>query len=219
MTVRRRLISATELAAEEVRELIHSGSLAPGERIEPDELAQSLQLSRTPIRDALQALKTEGLVEVIPRVGFFVRKISEGEAQDVYAIKAAIEPLAAAWAAERGSDEEKQRLAKLLAMMQESAAANDVDRCAECVDSLHMYLLEMASSQPLYDAYRVIVDRVKLLRYLNMAQAGRLEVSVRQHTEIVDAVVAGDSTLASKSMKRHMLDAAKSVQAVLRARS
>lgn len=211
----RRLMSAAEVAADEVRDLIDSGTLQPGQRINPDDLAQRLLISRTPIRDALQALKTEGLVDIVPRVGAFVRRISEQEAQDVYAIKAALEPLASAWAATRGTDEEKRELTLLLQDFRAAADRDDVRACTGHVDLLHRKIFEMARSDAFLDAYRVISGRVKLLRYLNMAQPGRLEISARQHREIVDAITSGNATRAGKLMRQHMMDAGESVRRVI----
>lgn len=211
----RRLYSATEMAADEIRSLIDSGDLRPGERISPDELASKLHISRTPIRDGLQRLKTEGLVDVVPRVGVFVRQISVGEARDVYAIKAALEPLAAGWAAARGSDIDRRDLSRGLTRLRNAAAREDIDGCAEHVDTIHTKLFDMTQSDALRDAYMVIRGRVKILRKLNLAQPGRLKTSSEQHAQIVEAVVARDAVLAEELMRKHMTEAGESVSRVL----
>lgn len=206
------LISASQLAAEEIRDLIESGTLEPGARVNAEELAESLQISRTPVRDALQDLKTEGLVEILPRRGIFVRRISRDEVHDVYEIKLSIEPVAAGWAAERGDDADREKLTSLVEELTASATTSDVKSCAGWVDEIHNLLFQMARSDVLSDVYRVFHARVKLLRHLNMGQPGRLEASVEQHRTVVQHVVKGESREARDAMHRHMLDAATSVQ-------
>lgn len=203
------------MATEEIRELIGGGVFAPGERIKIDEVAQLLEVSRTPVRDALLALRNEGLVEIQPRVGAYVRQISRPEVEDVYALKAALEPMSAAWAAERGTDEDRQSLAAAVERLRAAAAEDDVRACAAQVEEIHTRIFEMAASEPVLQVYRVLRGRVLLLRYLNMAQPGRLEASVEQHTRIVEAVVAGDAESASTLMQHHMADAIQSLRQAL----
>jgi len=211
----RTLLSASELATAEIRDLIEAGTLLPGQRIHADELAERLMISRTPIRDALQRLQSEGLVEILPRKGVFVRRISAQEVEDVYRLKGAVEPMAAAWAAERGSDAARSALTAALGRLQDAARDGDVDLAAVCVDEIHTQLFTMAGSEVLLDVYRVVHGRVKLLRRLNMAQPGRLQSSVEQHEQIVGHVVAGRAARAGRQMARHMSDAAESVRKVL----
>lgn len=209
------MVTATEVATEEIRELIAEGIFAPGQRINVDELAERFEMSRTPIREALQALRSEGLVEIQARIGVFVRQISRQEVEDVYGLKGALEPMAAAWAATRGSEADRQALLAMTDRLREAAATDDVRDCARCVEDIHTKLFEMAASEPLLEVYRVLRDRVKLLRYRNMAQPGRLQASVEQHARIVDAIVAGDADSAHRFMHQHMTDAIRSLRRAL----
>ena len=211
MLGRRTLLSASQMAAEELRDLIQAGALQPGQRVNADELAESLSISRTPVRDALQDLRTEGLVEILPRRGIFVRRISRDEVQDVYAIKTAIEPVAAAWAAERADNSERDQLKIHMLAFEEAGRDEDLRRCAEQVDAIHSQLFAMAHSEVLSDVYRVFHTRVRLLRSLNMGQPGRLTASLDQHRRVVDHVVAQEPQAARDVMLQHMFDASASV--------
>jgi DNA-binding GntR family transcriptional regulator len=208
-------MSATQLAADEIRDLIESGDLESGARIKVDELAAKLGISRTPVRDALQQLKTEGIVDVFPRKGVVVRTISVEEIREVYAIKIAIEPVAASWAAERGNETDREHLESLLDELKRHAASGDVVMCARIVDKLHSQLFLMSSSEVLQEVYRVLRGRVRLLRHRNMGQPGRLDVSVRQHSEIVRSVIDRQAGAAEAAMRRHMTDAAASVENIV----
>jgi DNA-binding GntR family transcriptional regulator len=215
----RTLLSATDLATEEIRDYIHSGKLEPGDRIRADELAEQLGISRTPVRDALQVLRTEGLVEILPRVGVFVRRITPSEIEEVYALKLAVEPLAASWAAQRGSTSAKVKLQGLLDGLHAAAEERDIRRAAETVDQIHNEIFTLAGSEVFSDVYRVFHARVKILRQFNMSQPGRLQISRHQHSEIVEAIVSGDGEWAAKTMTAHLMDAAASAHKTLPAKA
>lgn len=208
----RTLLSAVDLATEEIRDLIHAGTLKPGERINGEELAVELGISRTPIRDALQILRAEGLVEILPRVGAFVRQITPKEVEEVYALKASVEPLAVSWAATRGAAKGKQKLQEILKNLQSAASDGDIKLAADYVDEIHNEIFALADSEVLSEVYRVFHARVKLLRQLNMSQPGRLNVSVEQHTKIIQAVSDGDSENAAIIMADHLANAAASAR-------
>lgn len=211
-----RIPSASQAAKVMIAELIES-ELRPGQRLNADDLGHRLGVSRTPVRDALHQLQREGLVEVQPRRGFFVRDVSVQEVDEVYALKAAVEPIAARWATERGSEDAKQELARLSEQLIKTGSGDrNVHQAADCVDQIHNLLFEMADSSVLRDVYNVIHGRVKWLRSLNMAQAGRLETSLQQHEKIVTLVLAGDASGAEATMTAHMRDAASSVRNVVR---
>ena len=210
-----RVLSASEAARDLVRSLIENGELRPGVRINADELGQRLGVSRTPVRDALHQLRTEGLVDIQPRRGVFVRDISPQEVDEVYELKSAVEPIAAAWATERGSDEAKAQLTQRAELLQAAGVAGEVRRAAGLVDEIHDLLFEMADSDVLRDVYSVFHGRVKWLRHLNMSQDGRLSASVEHHAAIVNLVNAGDAAKAREAMADHMRDARSSVRNVV----
>lgn len=213
-----RVLSAADIAVGELRRLIQEGRLAPGERIRPEQLAEELSVSRTPIRDALMRLKGEGLITIVPRVGAFVRPITGREIDEVYQIKAAVYPLAAAWATANADEASILALQGRLSQLHEHAAAARVAECAADVEALHVMLFEMSQSDPLIDVYHSISGRVRTLRELNMSQPGRLKTSVMQQDELVGAVIARDSEEASRIMRLHMIEAAVSTRAALRTR-
>ena len=207
-----RLLSASEAARVTIQQMIESGEFGPGQRIDPDALGDLLGVSRTPVRDALQRLKAEGLVEIRPRKGVFVREVQPHEVDEVYEIKAAVEPIAAAYAAERGSTEDKQGLLELLENLRGVASTGSVRETADVVDEIHDLIFQMADSSVLEDAYNVFHARIRLLRHLNMAQPGRLSSTLRHHSEIVELVVAGDKARARAVMADHLHDAAASAR-------
>ena len=199
--------SASQLATEEIRKMIQQGTLEPDQRVSIELLAEELGVSRTPVREAMQRLEIDGLVEVIPRIGVRVRTITTEEASDVYLLKAAIEPLAARWAAERSVAMVRQRLPPLLEQMQAAVEAAEVLYYAELVEQFHVALIEAAQSSALADMWGVISSRVHRLRLLNLSQPGRLDTSLKHHRDLAAAVSTGDGDIAATTMTDHMRDA------------
>ncbi|WP_166353268.1 GntR family transcriptional regulator [Phytoactinopolyspora limicola] len=199
-----RIQSAKDAVAEEIRGLIHEGRLGLGERLSIDTLASRFGVSRTPVRDALWQLSTEGLVVITPRVGVFVREISPQEIADVYDIKGALEPLMAAWAAERGSPEARTDFLTSIADLEEVARQGDVSGYVALLEARRDALVAMAGSEGLRDALGVLDGRVRLLRFRNLSQPGRLEESAQGHKTVAEGIAAGDPEAAAAAMHAHM---------------
>jgi DNA-binding GntR family transcriptional regulator len=202
-------------ATEQIREMIYAGELAPGAKVLIETLAQRLDISRTPVRDALWQLASEGLVTVTSRVGAFVRQIGARETEDIYRIKIAVEPLMAAWACERAPEADRRQYRADVAQLAEAAEAGDVTAYAHALERRRRQLVALAGSPPMADVLNVIDGRVRLLRHRNLSQPGRMRLSVTQHLEIADAIVAGDAERAAEAMRLHMENAARAIRVLL----
>ena len=102
------------LVSDELRRLVITGELPPGTRIVEDRLAARLGVSRNPVREALQALAAEGFVDILPRRGAVVAQVTQAEAEDLFDVRAALEPLAARLAARRSDGAGHERLREVL---------------------------------------------------------------------------------------------------------
>jgi DNA-binding GntR family transcriptional regulator len=209
--VREELISAKAFAAKHIRTMIHAGDFDEDGRLSIATLADRLGVSRTPVRDALWQLASEGLVTVSPRIGAFLRKLTPEEAADIYRIKAAIEPLVAGWAAERATRRQRETHQALIADLEAIARSGDVDAYVAQLEGCRAALLEMAASPPAAETLSVVDGRVRLLRFKNLSQPGQLTVSAAQHRAVADAVAAGDPGAATRAMEEHLLDALRRV--------
>lgn len=207
-----RVLSAAEFAADAIRDMLYNGKVRPGDRLNAEELATQLHMSKTPVRDALQVLKVEGLVEVVPRVGVFVKKMTAQESADVYLLKQAVEPLAASLAAERGTERAHSDLRRMLRRLANAASRENVAKAEEAVNDIHQQLFDMSGSEVLRETFRVINGRVRLLRVQNMAQKGRLPNTLRHHEAVIKAVTSGDAASAARLMREHLDDAARALQ-------
>lgn len=211
-----RVQSAKEAVTEAIRDQIHRHALPAGARLQIDKLAAQFGVSRTPVRDSLWQLDAEGLVTVMPRSGVIVREITDEEVLDVYRIKGALEPLMALWAAQRGSEEDRRHFLDSADELGAVAATGDVSRYVELLEGRRAELLAMAGSSPLQATLSVIDGRVRLLRFRNLSQPGRLSRSAIQHQRIAEAIRDGDGEAAYESMRFHMQDAEQSVRRLLK---
>lgn len=189
-------MSATEVAATQIEEMIDSGALRPGSRIRMDELAAEFGMSRTPVREALERLQRRGLVQVFPRSGIYVREISAQEALDVYQLKESFEPLMARWAAERATPEERETFSRLSAGLTALVEQGDVATYVERVEQWRQLLLTMARSEVLTELFATMDSRIRRLRYLNVSRPERMRESSEQHQAIAAAIRSGDAELA-----------------------
>jgi DNA-binding GntR family transcriptional regulator len=210
-----RVLSAKQAVTEEVRALIHQGELRFGERVSIEALAVRFGTSRTPVRDALFQLSSEGLVSIEPRVGVYIRNITDQEVVDVYQIKGLLEPLMASWAAERATSSQREQFHASLESLDQAASDGDVALYVTLLEERRRALVEMAGSPALDDTLTVIDGRVRLLRFRNLQQPERLAQSAAQHRAVADAVRDGDPERAYETMRFHMHDALVRVRRLL----
>lgn len=199
--------SAADHVLLELRGLLYSGSLKPGARVSIDELAERFGVSRTPVRDAIFALRVEGLLTIEPRVGVFVRPISNEEVLDVYRIREALDPLVVMLATERSTPEERLDQLDTVHLLEMTASEHDVASYVNLLEQRRESLLAMARSEALGDTLRTIDGRVRLLRFRNLSQSGHLAKSAQQHSLIAQAIFNQDSNGAAIAMTLHTRDA------------
>jgi DNA-binding GntR family transcriptional regulator len=183
----------------EVVTLLHSGDLPPGTRVRDLAIAGRLGVSRTPVREALQRLSREGLLDSGPGRGFRVRPLDRAELRDVGAILAELEPLALRLSPDPEPDRVK-RLEGLIKQMEQSRG--DAARVIELDETWHQTLLDGCPNRRLLDLIAALrrVPRRYLHAYLR--EAGRLGLSTLHHTRLLAALRTGDRQAAAGLLER-----------------
>lgn len=196
---RRRNISAD--LVEHLRDLIVRGELAAGQRVNEVQLAVRFEVSRTPLREAMSQLVSEGFVVIRPRRGFFVQELGPEEVEGLYTIRAILDP-AALELAGLPSEAQIHRLRKL----NESIAASRgrPSRIIELDDRWHVELLSHCRSRPLLDLIRQHMRRVRAFEYAYMREHANVSVVVAEHSRILDALAAGNLRAAVGALRRNM---------------
>lgn len=207
--------SATDLASRHIRELILSDQLPPGTKVKIEDLAVELGISRTPVRDALTRLQTEGLVEIRSRVGVYVREITIDEVLEVYTVKESLEPVMARWATERSTPEERQAFYDSVAPLRELANKGESEVYTQLVVARRLRMLELSRSEVLASVFGLIDERVRMLRARHLRNPERLLSSHEEHYAIAAAVKSGDAELASDLTRSHVQSARLSLMSML----
>jgi DNA-binding GntR family transcriptional regulator len=191
-----------DLVARELRRRILIGELAPGERLVEDRLAELLGVSRNPVREAIRVLSTEGFIEVTPRRGAAVSRISGEEAEELFDVRMALEGLAARLAARKRSPVAVERLRALLARSRSAVEAGDLVGVADMNTDFHVAVAEASGN-----AYLNLVMEPMLRRsqwvFLQTADA-RAPHSWAEHVGLFEAIVDGDEAAAEKHAVAHV---------------
>jgi DNA-binding GntR family transcriptional regulator len=190
-----------EEVAELLRQRIFARELAPGSWIDEMRLAEEYGISRTPLREALKVLATEGLVTMKMRRGAYVTEVNDKDQHDVYHLLSLLESDAAGVVAAQASDTE---LAELNSIHQELVAAiGNTDKFFAINERFHMRLLEIANNRWRDQMVADLRKVMKLNRHNSLLKSGRIEESLREHQALLDALLARDVTESVARMQAH----------------
>ena len=191
-----------EKILEMIRDAILKGTMKPGERVSEPELAERFGISRTPIREAFRQLESEGYLEVIPRKGAVVASLSERDIEEFYAIKIILEGFAAKMAAENLTEKDIERLESINERLQKIADEGDVKNFFRVHNEFHDLFIKAAGNEKLYEMINQLVMKFKRLRLASLSQPGRMEISVEEHRNMIEAFKNHDGERAD-SLVRH----------------
>lgn len=191
-----------DLVVEIIREAILSGELEPGRRLLQDELAQRLDISPTPVREALRELEAEGVLDHSPHKGVRVAEVKLEDAREIYLIRGVLEALATREAVPRLQDTEIQRLRELQAQMEAYIEQGELKELRKPNYEFHMLVYQAAGLPELYRLIRTYWTKFPwdTLHVL----PDRASVSAKEHREIIRAIEARDAELAARRMQEHI---------------
>jgi DNA-binding GntR family transcriptional regulator len=190
----------------EMRRRIISGELAPGVSLSELALAESFGVSRTPVREALKQLQTEGLVEIRPRVGTFVTIPSRREIIELFEMKEILEGAAARLLAHRGRVPELDRLEQNLVEADAAVERGERERYADLVQEFHDLLVAGSDNAKLEGHYRMLMNQLAYARLVttSLSQPGRVLQSDQEHHRVLDMIASKDGDSAERVMREHV---------------
>lgn len=194
--------SLTRLVAASLENLILSGEVIPGAKLNEAALAERLGVSRGPLREALRMLEESGLIRQEKNRGAFVRVIELSEAADLYDVRAGLDATAGRLLAERIRPEQLASLRALTDSML-SVAVDDVDRFHVLNLDFHDRLVTLVGNQALTDAYRKLVKQLTLFRKRNLLAPRAIPHFAEEHSAIVDRLAAGDASGCAEALYAH----------------
>jgi DNA-binding GntR family transcriptional regulator len=200
----RRFQAAAKALTEKLREEIIRGKFAPGERLSEEELTALLREGRVVLRQALRSLESEGYVTFLSNNEVEISKPTREEVQDYFTIASVLEGLAARLAVERAQAEEIDHLRELHQLLKETCQKRDLPRYFDANSSFHRFIAEIAGNQRLYQLIDQLRREIQRTRILALHLPQRLDYSMREHDQILDAFVKKNPQLAESTMVRHL---------------
>ncbi len=196
--------SLTAMAVEALREAIVSGDLGIGEQLSEGVLARMLGISKTPVREALQQLRSEGLVRIVPQTGTFVFTMSAREVIELCELRLTLEQAALALALERNRGPFLAALRAVVGDMERAQAQGDVRAYLALDTRYHNEFFAHCDNSYMAEAYARIVGKVAALRTHLAARPSHTEKSMIEHRALVRAIEAGRDRELASILTRHI---------------
>ena len=199
----------------QIEDAILCGECAPGDSLVELKLSAELGASRTPVREALHQLETDGLVRTVPNKGAVVVGISSKDIEDIYAIRMRIEGYAGRLAAENITQEELDALREVVALQEFYLGRDNKRQLGQLDGQFHEIIYESCRSRPLKHTLSNFHHYIQRARETSINAANRAKDVVEEHRAILGAIAARDGALAEELIAKHMENAKNSVAKLL----
>lgn len=205
--------SLTEKVYRQIKELIIYGHVQPGESLNVNEIAQRFQVSKTPVREAFNALKHEGLVEILPYKGCLVSRMNLKDLQELFDLRALLEGAAAEMAALHATDKKLARLEALVCTDLNDTEEKDPIFFMKLNFDFHVAVAEAGNNDQLRKILVNIMDPLQRVLYLDL-NIGSTHSMINEHRQLVDLIRKRDAAGAKALMIEHIRDARNRIFAV-----
>ncbi|NEU31440.1 GntR family transcriptional regulator [bacterium LRH843] len=208
-------LTITSAVYERLKSDILSGKYKPGQHMLEKELCEELEVSRTPIRDALIRLEQEGLVVSKPHKGVYVRKLTQRNIQDYYQTRAVLEGLGAELAARNITSENEKELIRILEEMKQTLKeekGNGYKKIISVNDQFHNYVFQLAGNEVLDKMRKTLAHPIALIRITSWINEARTLEVLKEHEQIINAIIKKDEKKAKEYAEAHIYNAWKSAE-------
>ena len=193
-----------EDVADRLREEIFNKNLSPGSWLDEQSLAVQFGISRTPMREAIKVLASEGLVTIKMRRGAYVTEVNRNDLEQIFTILSLLEGQAAKEAAIKASENELNLLDHLHHRLEKSAADRDIEQYFEINGKFHDLIQEIAGNHWMNGVIADLRKVLKLHRRDSLTSTGRIQNSLLEHREILKALLKRDELAAEALMRKHL---------------
>ena len=184
-----------------IEELISSGKLKSGDPIIESAVAENLSVSRTPVREALNELESDGFVISYPKKGTFVRQITTKDIENIYDVRLSLELLAL----EKSFDNIEQKVLLNFKKDYKNLEENFTWEMARKIDEdFHNYIIKTANNQTLTEILIRLNKQVGRYRTMASMDPNRSDKTITEHMQIISAIIEGNKNMALKMMKNHL---------------
>lgn len=196
--------SLADRAYEEIKKRIFDFDLMPGDRLSESDLAAQIDVSRTPLRQALQRLQHEGFVKAIPKVGWLIPPLNFDKFDELYDFRVLIECFAVRALSSSTQDREAlQKLAKIWHVPVRERLDDPV-RVGALDEAFHLQMVESTGNREMMRAYREITERMRIIRRLDFYKADRVNATYDEHAKILTAVQKRRADEAQRLLRAHI---------------
>ena len=201
--------SLVDMTTRFIEKLIITDELTPGQQIKEDEIADRLDISRPPVREAFKTLEGQGLVIRKPRRGTFVVELFEKDIWEVYTLKAELYALATSLAMDNITDKQKNYLLSLVNKMNKIVETTECDilKYQKIHGLFHITIMEIAGNNRLQKIASNLHKQIRRFSYQTLHHKEHLEASSTFHTEIVEMIIEDKKDIACRLMKEHVIEA------------
>ncbi|TAN27863.1 MAG: GntR family transcriptional regulator [Castellaniella sp.] len=212
LSISRETSSLRNQVASSIREAILKGQLPPGEKLVERDLCETLGVSRTLLREALQHLRAEGLLTGSSYRSTSVAELTKQDAKDIYRVREVLEGLAGEGFARHASPEQMQRLRATIEKLRHIDPLAATDELLQAKNLFYATLVEGCGNRLVGQILVQLNNRITLLRRMSLAQPGRLPQTLQEMTEIMEALESRDARKARALCSNHVRKAAKAAE-------
>lgn len=198
--------SKKEFAYNKIKSLIIKNKIGPNTMLVERQLSEQFGISRTPVREALTRLASEGMVEVIPGKGFFASNISFEKFINICELREALEGMAAKLCTLKKDEQTIKRLEKSINILEGALRSENYDISVEYDLEFHNIIIGGANNSSLETLLQGIYDQIKRFAFTTITDSQRQKRSLNQHIKVLNAIINNDADLAEKLMRKHILD-------------
>ncbi|NKB59991.1 MAG: FCD domain-containing protein [Alphaproteobacteria bacterium] len=209
--------SLHDTVTERIRDMIVEGTYQPGSRLPERVLCETLGISRTPLREALKVLASEGLLEIAPNRGARVAGLTAEDVDELFPVMGALEALSGELACARITETELAEIRALHYQMVLHHTRGERPPYFEINQQIHEKILEAARNPTLAVAYNNLSGRIRRARYTANISATRWAQAVSEHEEMLEALAERDGPRLAGILKRHLHNKCETVKAALAA--
>jgi DNA-binding GntR family transcriptional regulator len=207
--------SLHDVVVSRIRDMIIEGLIAVGARIHEGQLCQQLGVSRTPLREALKVLASEGLVDLVPSRGAIVRQLTRKNVRDMMDVLALLERMAGPLTCRNATDAQIREIRGLHGEMLGFHAARDRLRYFKLNQQIHSMLITLSGNEPLCMVHGILLTRMKRIRYIGDRTEETWAAAVADHEEMMAALEARDGPRLSKALVDHVMESWERIKSVI----
>lgn len=190
--------------ADHLRDLIQAGGIKPGEKVPEKDLCERFGVSRTPLREALKVLASEGIVTLTPNRGASVTALTEQDLDDFFPVLGALEALSGEIACQHITDQEIAAITDIHNEMVEHYNNGDLNPYFRCNRAIHSAIMDATRNAVLQSTHKTLAARIMAARYMANMTPNRWARAVEEHEDILDALQKRDGTRLSFLLKDHL---------------